>query len=701
MFLTSVVFLSHVLAQQSTCNPSNDDETTSLNSDCSDQGMCLSRSGPRGTFYACSCCAPQELVPGNDCGDNWTCDPQNPDRKCLEFHGTHCDETREYIYADFYFRSEEDFDNVPGDVVCTTDPELRKNFNNFTEPTVYFNRQVEYVAAQYNWTYGVQYSLTCDTCSEQYPCEVGTQGSPTTGYTFDFQVDFNTFYNVSCGSEAVHRDSEDLVDCPANYDFGQLAHKTWQYARGDIPNDLRFLNDLNDLLRAKSESSNEYLGLGWNNTRLVAMSENVLVIEHQDYAPTPLPTNTPTTPTPTTMPTRPPTAKPTLPPTQSPTSECQPYTNDVSDLSYLGVGSNCRGGLQSSWPGGLTCNSPYVVCLPQENTPNAAFGEFDYKASTHRYSVDECMQECANDQRCSGIEFVADSSSTLGDCYMIDDIPIVITEQITQTTFKYLDNVTYTTLDRTITGGGDALCFAKQGYCNPSFGAEDLTDRMLNCYCPNNRKGFYTKKVKRTEANTKFCGDDAEVNTRIRKAQANRMFHLCQNWCLFQTENPEAETWYYDPWKVCWREQYAGVGAHMSFCNRVIRSPDSMEMQFVKNRVKIACKSSPPTNSPTKISESQWFMADEEDSCDDVCSANGAVCDGGLTASVVDPTQVADMFAEALGEDCTSIETGELDWALPGYEISSGTCLTMNPATENTGCNWALGVGYKRLCACN
>ena len=40
------------------------------------------------------------------------------------------------------------------------------------------------------------------------------------------------------------------------------------------------------------------------------------------------------------------------------------------------------------------------------------------------------------------------------------------------------------------------------------------------------------------------------------------MFHLCENWCLFETENPEAESWYYDPWKRCWREQYAGVGTH-------------------------------------------------------------------------------------------------------------------------------------------
>ena len=92
-------------------------------------------------------------------------------------------------------------------------------------------------------------------------------------------------------------------------------------------------------------------------------------------------------------------------------------------------------------------------------------------------------------------------------------------------------------------------------------------------------------------------------------------------------------------------------------------------------------------------------MADEEDSCDDVCSANGKVCDENLTASVVSTSSEA-FFEEALGKSCSSIVTGEVDWALPGYEVSTGTCLVRSSATENTGCNWAIGVGYKRLCAC-
>jgi len=241
----------------------------------------------------------------------------------------------------------------------------------------------------------------------------------------------------------------------------------------------------------------------------------------------------------------------------------------------MGYGSDCRGGLDSSWPGGFSCSSPYVVCLPQENTP-AAFGGMPYKSVSHRYSVAECRQECANDQRCSGIEFVPDGSDEplVGSCNLIDDIPVVIrNESVTST-------------------DGSAHCFQKENYCNPYFEANELTDVMLNCYCPNNRKGFYTKKVKRTVSNTRFCGNDTEVDTRIQKAQANRMFHLCENWCLFQTENPDQESWYYDPWKACWREQYADAGPHISYCSRVIINPDTIEMKFVNRRVDLACESS-------------------------------------------------------------------------------------------------------------
>merc|ERR1712203_313539 len=291
-------------------------------------------------------------------------------------------------------------------------------------------------------------------------------------------------------------------------------------------------------------------------------------------APTAAPTQTPTDPptqTPTAAPTQTPTGTPTQTPTgtptQTPTVEgCRPYANSISDIMYIGRGRNCRAGLNMSYPGGLSCDSPYIICLPQENTP-AQFGYESYYSPTHRYSVDECKQECANDQRCLGIEFVPDDDSLLGDCNLIDDIPLQITITNTDTDTK-------------------ATCMEKKDDCYPYFEADDLDATMLNCYCPNNRKGFYTKKVKRTVENTRFCGNNTDIEMRIKKAQANRMFHLCENWCLFDTENPTMEYWFWDPWKTCWREQED----LSTYCTHTIEDPITIEMQFLVNRRQHFCQ---------------------------------------------------------------------------------------------------------------
>ena len=717
MFLISVVLVTYVFA----CDHSLNDAITGINPECNYAGTCSGLVGPFGTIYTCKCCAPEQLDANNVCGEHWLCDPDNPTYQCLEFDGTSCTEETEWFYVGFGFRSGEILPQADGDITCSTDAFLRATENERGPPSVFFHQQVEYVAASSGWTGSVKPAPVCDTCTPAYPCTLGTDEdlNVTEGYTFGFQVDFNEFYSSNCSIDGIIWSLDDLADCDENYDHGQLAYATWQNARGDIgAKDTTFIEAVNDLLWAEPDVSNSNLGLGWNNTVMLSYAEQVFAEDNDDnyitiaptFAPSPMPTLTPTgtpTTTPTLLPTETPTTSPTLfptgtptitptpVPTLTPTYECGPYTNDKDDLMFAGVGTDCRAGLESSWPGGITCDSPYIVCLPQENTPSA-FGDQNYKNSTHRYSVDECLEECANDQRCLGIEFVADTSSSLGDCNLIDDIPPEITSMV-DSGFEYLSSETYTNLDSSITGG-NSLCFEKKDQCNPYFEAADLNEVMLNCYCPNNRKGYYTKKVKRTVANTRFCGSDTEVDNRIKKAQANRMFHLCENWCLFQTENPEGESWYYDPWKACWREQYAGVGTHKSWCNRVIRSPDTIEMQFVKHRSTLFCQSEQPTTSPSTMN-SDWYMADEEDSCDDVCSANGKVCDENLTASVVD-SSAQTYFEEALGETCSSIVIGEVDWALPGYDVSEGTCLLRNSATENTGCNWAIGVGYKRLCAC-
>jgi hypothetical protein len=329
-----------------------------------------------------------------------------------------------------------------------------------------------------------------------------------------------------------------------------------------------------------------------------------------------------------------------------------------------------------------------------------------YKSDTYRYNVAECLKECSYDQRCLGIEFVADASSKLGDCNLLDDIPVAVEDEV----FPYEYHESHDNLDSSITGG-DALCWAKKNYCNPYFEAGKLNPDMLNCYCPNNRKGFYTKKVQRTVNNTRYCGDDTSVDQRIKKAQANRMFHLCENWCLFETLNPEKESWYWDPWVKCWRETYSGTGAHRSYCDRVIRNPDSIELKFVNSRSDnfLSCGASEhPTEAPVS-DPSTWMFADAQKSCDDACSSQGKMCAEDQTAVVFgSETDLINAFAEA-GHTCDSADVDMSNeeyegWALPGLK-ATGKCVNRLPTlshleTLDTDCSRKLGGSWRRLCAC-
>jgi len=715
-------FILHLLA----CDPSESDPVTGINPGCNYAGICY----PIGNRGICLCCVPDSQADNNYCGEHWSCDRDNPSETCIRYSGNRCTDIEQYLRAAFGFRADDTIPGAPSDMVCYTDPYERDVLWKWNVSSVDIGPQVSYIAEKYGWTGTVKTVPTCDSCSPAHPCTLGIEQdlNVTEGSTYGFQIDFNEHYNISCGVPGIFYAEDLQPECEYNFDFGQEGHLVWEETRGDIgKGDATFLDALNDLLWAEPDPSNEGLGLGWTNTRMIAMGEQVIKKNlgemYLTLSPTDLPTSSPTenpTASPTEVPSTPPTENPTVsptevpstPPTQNPTvlptevptvsptqspsttTGCGPYINHVEDLVFQGVGSNCRAGLNASWPGGLSCSSPYVVCLPKENTPGA-FGGEPYKSKTYRYSVDECLHECANDQRCLGVEFVADSSSILGDCNLIDDIPLEIDNAVIG--FNYNPEISYSNLDSTVTNG-DALCFAKQDACNPYFEAEDLSDDMLNCYCPNNRKGYYTKKVKRTFNNTRFCGDDPEIEMRIQKAQANRMFHLCENWCLFLTDDPAAESWYWDPWKTCFREQYAGVGEHMAYCTRVIRNPDTVEMQFVIHRSTV-CQNEKPTEVPSVLASS-WFIAIEEASCDHVCHSHGLVCDENLVASVVNPTSQTEMYFTEAGVACESIAIGEEGWALPGYHTSSQTCLVRNTATESTPCNWAIGVGYRRLCAC-
>jgi len=592
MYFIILAFVIYVSA----CDVANNVGVGGVNPDCNWAGYCERHV----IISICQCCEPwianDTLYPesSSNCGEEWVCDPENPTEQCYFFSSTSCTKILKYPYLNIGFRlAFVDMKEEP-DINCNTDPYRRSTYNEYLNLTVSLQSQVNWVATVRGWPQGsFVIEGPCDTCSVEYPCTQATNPNLNivSGIAFGCQVQFNSYYNESCQVANYFTSVSDVPECEYNFDYGIKAKKAFDV----VFHKEGFLSLFQDLITTPPSSQNRFLGLGWNNTILVGMGEEAPKIAEDfkittsaptrtpSVEPTAVPTETPTmspssvptmspsavpteTPTqtpssvPTETPTQTPSSVPTETPTQTPTVEqCRPYANSIDDMKYIGYGINCRAGLNMSYPGGLSCDSPYIVCLPQENTP-AQFGYEPYYSSTHRYSVEECKQECANDQRCLGIEWVPDHDSMLGDCNLIDDIPLEITG-INDT-------------------NGTALCYEKKDACYPYFEADDLETTMLNCYCPNNRKGFYTKKVKRTVENTRFCGLDTDTEERIKKAQANRMFHLCENWCLFDTENPTEEYWLWDPWKTCWREQEDSS----TYCAHIIEDPLTIEMQFLINR---------------------------------------------------------------------------------------------------------------------
>jgi len=546
-------------------------------------------------------------------------------------------------------------------------------------------------------------SLDCEICTVDSPCEFFEKPPvQESGIFVKLGTDLNTYYDLSCGKGDLP--GSNLRVCPANNDFGIDA---WQKMEEDLDKNNNYARIYETIPELMGYGSGELSG---TNLERVYMKEGnaFQTITRTTRLPTPSPTPEPTTPSPTESPTQ----SPTPPITTDIQNPCEDYINEVSSLHFMSPGSSCRANISESWPGGQTCDSPYIVCLPAENTPSMHISNRTYKNDTHRYTVKECLEECSFDQRCLGVEFVADASSAVGDCNLIDDIPIGVADPVSDYTYvPDSRSHTNTNLDSSITGG-DVLCWEKVNYCNPYFESEDLNDVMLNCYCPNNRKGYYTKKVQRTVENTRFCGNDSSVDNRIRKAQANRMFHLCENWCLFETLNPEQESWYWDPWKKCWRETYSGAGAHRAYCDRVIRNPDSIELQFVnyRNENFLSCDGTrPPTKVPVQDINTTYILSEKSESCGEACSRNGKECAADQTARVfATESQLITAFSEAgftCEEDSIIMERKRFEgWALPGVRGSS-VCVNRQPTLSHlqdlySDCSRILGTNWQRLCAC-
>merc|ERR1711920_133091 len=177
----------------------------------------------------------------------------------------------------------------------------------------------------------------------------------TSGITFGYQVHFNSYYSTECNDSTLYDEWQDVPSCKHNFDYGIMAKKKFDV----VFEKEGFLADFQDLISAKPSSDNIW-GLGWNNTLIVGMGEQSQSHDSHTieitFAPTAAPTESPTE-SPTSTPTLSPTAVPTETPTQTPTGrQCGPYSNNIDDFEYLGNGTDCRAGLNMSYPGGLTCD---------------------------------------------------------------------------------------------------------------------------------------------------------------------------------------------------------------------------------------------------------------------------------------------------------------------------------------------------------
>jgi len=653
-----IILLALSLADD--CDSSlNDDDY--VNPDCNWAGLCFNP----GSGDQCYCC--------NSKSDQDFCQGRIPG----VWAGKTCDQATYYVSLKWAYLLEGSELSCPNDGLTASTPDL-------------LNQTSELVSDEYG---GLIVSQPCKICTPDDPCEF-FEMSPVadSGIMVMLATDINTYYDHGCEYITI---PQSVRRCDENWDNGAEGH-TKIYDALDGENDYQqFYTDLQSLI-----SSNGDNGLSMSNTTITRVWHEDVQILQSNVQTTRLPT-----PAPTPEPIEMPTANPIAPPQRNSTGLCKEYVNSVNDLQFMGVGSSCRANIDVNWTGGQTCESPYVVCLPEENTPTDDMMGNPYKSTDYRYTVDECLLECSYDQRCLGVEFVADEDSATGDCNLIDDIPVAIENEV----FGYIYNSADTDLDSSTTGGV-SLCWAKANYCNPYFEAEDLNDVMLNCYCPNNRKGFYTKKVQRTVNNTRYCGSDEEADERIRKAQANRMFHLCENWCLFETENPQRESFYWDPWKKCWRETYSGTGVHRSYCDRVIRNPDSIEMKFLNYRSDNfhSCGVSLSPSSAPIADSYVWVLSEVEDSCDDACLSQNYTCAEEATAQYMTRSELKTAFSEAgitCADQYTSLTNSNYDgFALPGYRSSKfcvGRQATLSHLENlDTDCSREIGAGWQRLCAC-
>lgn len=297
MMLTSLIVLFTALG----CDVEYNDATTGLNPGCNFAGVCIRIFG----FSMCICCAPEKFG-DNICGSNWVCDRTSPSSQCYEFSSGDCSKVKHYLLVDLVIVME----NRNSDIICNKMVGVgkRKNVHSIGDDLADL---VQSVAKSKGWLGAIKSSGVCGKCTMEVPCAAGNK-VVTSGITVTLQADFNGYYDSNCTVDFWI--SDEVVECVANWDYGQSAWFTWSKTMGD---DLYY------------EVHNLLAGSSWSNTKISAVRQVLKVVTHDTIlttSPTHLPTAAPTeqpsadpTDSPTVGPTDPPTPGPTDLPTAAPT----------------------------------------------------------------------------------------------------------------------------------------------------------------------------------------------------------------------------------------------------------------------------------------------------------------------------------------------------------------------------------------------
>jgi hypothetical protein len=170
----------------------------------------------------------------------------------MSFHGDNCEQIRFYPYARILILIKNIDEKVQYDISCCTDPERRALYGIYDKPSIYIDKQVQYVINSLGWPGTVKQLTLCDTCSSAFPCWPRTT-QWTSGYVFYFLVDFNEYYSSNCTVDNIDGESDEYPDeyqyCKDNFDNGKSANEAF--------------NDIADKVRSLNNSK---LGLDWTNS---------------------------------------------------------------------------------------------------------------------------------------------------------------------------------------------------------------------------------------------------------------------------------------------------------------------------------------------------------------------------------------------------------------------------------------------------